>query len=138
MAQNQQQEFVNELLNKDDQVTGIQLMLNKYLILFLKCLYIRKQKKIITFFEFFLPLLIFYFAMNNQDKLFHFKDWKSPAANKSELDNFSSVPGGAVHKLQTPLTPLKNAFYYHYNQLNVNGSNLKQLEPFLSDALQTK
>lgn len=129
MAQNQQQEFVSELLNKEDQVVGIWLTINKFLILFLKCLYIRKQKKFITFLELFLPLLIFFFAMYNQDRIFNFRDWKS---SKS-----SAVSGNGLNNirfLNNPNEPLETPFYFYYSS-NVNGSSL---EEFLTDALKVK
>ena len=69
MNQPAQEEFVNDLVNKQDQVTGLQLLLNRLIILFYKCLYIRKRKKIVTLVELLLPCIIFLIVINNQEKV---------------------------------------------------------------------
>ena len=126
MAQNQQQEFVEELLDRNDQVFGIRLTLNKFLILFLKCLYIRKQRKIITLFELFIPPLIFFFAIKMADDAFRFAGWKRPNNTDSGSDNPRFIS-------QLDDFP-EDLFYYDYGQ-NVNGP---KLEEFLKNALDLK
>lgn len=129
MEQNQQQEFVNELLDRSDQVSGIWLTLNKFLILFMKCLYIRKRKKIITFFEFLIPVLVFFFAIRMQDNYFDFRSFTPQnVPNEKENVKFINHQYSSLASLESP-KPL----YYDYNQTNVNGASL---EEFLTDALK--
>lgn len=126
MAENQQQEFLNELLDQNDRVTGIRLTVNKFLILFLKCLYIRKQKKVLTLFELFLPPLIFLFSMSNQNTYFQFKHWR-PHSTVSRGDNFRFFGQASEN--------LGSTFYYDYNKTNVDATKLKE---FLTDAVKIK
>lgn len=65
----QQRQFVNQLVDKNDQATGCRLILNRYLVLFEKCVYIRKRKKLSTLIEIFLPILIFIYGLTQANKV---------------------------------------------------------------------
>lgn len=130
MSQTQQHSFVNELVNKADQVTGLRLTLNKFLVLFLKCLYIRKRKKIISLIELLIPLVIFYYLVYNLNSVFLLTKWKPRTGAPGRASAADQANDGYL--FGAPRSYGGRTIYYDFNSTNVVGS---VLESFLVDAL---
>ena len=118
----QQEQFVNNLVDKKAQATGFQLMFNRFLILFLKCLYIRKKKKITTLFELILPGVIFFWVLHN---------FPIPIDKKNaNLKGGFNLPT-TDFKLKNPQLSFKLNLYYDFNSTLIVGDDLKS---FLNNA----
>lgn len=118
--ENSQQNFITELIDRTDRVAGLRLTFNKYLVLFLKCLYIRKRKKFITLLELLVPLLIFNYAIYLVDQVTDISKWKPS-------NNTVSTFGRGLYVFADPADGRDsfNPFYYDYNNTNVVSSDLE-------------
>lgn len=127
----QQQSFVDELVDRTDHVSGLRLTINKYLILFLKCLYIRKRKKIISLIELLIPLLVFYYSVFIMDSTVRLSKWEPKPSEQSRAFRSGQEKG---YLFGNPLDYTSNrVIYYDFNSTNVVGADL---EAFLTDALR--
>ena len=122
-----EEKFVNQLINKDDEVTGWPLELNRLLVLCMKCFIIRKSKKIQTFIELFLPILIFIYTLKQLNSI-------NPIDGK--LNRRSNQVTNSISNNLLSNFPLKDKYPYSplYYDLKNGSVDPKQLETFLEDA----
>ena len=113
-----QHEFVAELVDRGDQVFGLRLTANKFLVLFFKCLYIRKRKKIVTLLELLVPVLIFYYAIQMVENVFKLSEW-APTVPSSR-----TIGDGDGFLFGPPKRDYRDLIFYDYNTSNVIGPGL--------------
>ena len=118
MSENRQQNFVSELIDRGDQVSGLRLTANKFLVLFLKCLFIRKRQKLISLLELLVPLAVFWYVLYQQEKVFNLTKYRPPIVQAGRV---IVVPDD---RLLGQSFGSSSLIYYDYNSSSVDNASL--------------
>lgn len=105
-----QEEFVNELIDERDHVQGSAYVLNRYLVLFYKCLYLRKRKKLSTLIELFLPFIIFVYVISTMSGNLLPQNKETDKNDHSLLPAFGRIQSGRIFYYEK--------CYYDFNTTN--------------------
>lgn len=117
--------FVSDLVDEKDQVFGSTLTYNKFKILLLKNFYSRKSKKIVTAFEFFIPILIFFYALYYNEQLS--KNQKLNDNNENtKIINQTNYHNKSLSIQDNPFS-LFLKIYYEFDPDNVNVDDLTRI-----------